>query len=99
VVDAEDKPVRGATVIVRPVKGKAASLYTFLKTVSTDQNGNFEIEGVAPGAYQMLSFEGLDGYETQDPELFQEYETRAVKFEVAENGVESRTLKVVVRKD
>lgn len=99
VVDADDKPVRGATVIARPVKGRAASLYTFLKTASTDQNGNFEIEGVAPGAYQMLSFEALDGLETQDPELFKEHETRAVKFELAENGVESRTLKVVVRKD
>lgn len=99
VVDVDDKPVRGATVIVRPVKGRAASLFTFLKTASTDQNGNFEIEGVAPGAYQMLSFEALDGFETQDPELFKEHETRAVKLELAENGVESRTLKVVVRKD
>ena len=97
VVDEKDKPIRGATIILRPTNAKLAMIGTLTKTATTDQNGQFKIEGVVPGDYQSLAFDGLDVLEVQDPDVFKEYESKAIKIEFKEKAQESKQFKAIVR--
>jgi protocatechuate 3,4-dioxygenase beta subunit len=99
VADEDGKPVRGAGVLLRPKSVKPETLSLLQKQVTTDQNGQFKIVNVTPGDYYLIAFDGRDGMEIQDPELFKEYESAAVKLALRDDAKESRALKVVVIKD
>ena len=99
VADGKGDPVKGATVLLRPDTKKQDLLALLLKTVTTDQNGRFKISSIAPGSYHLISFDGVDSMEVQDPELMQQHESAAVKLEIKPSAKESGTLKVVSLKD
>jgi hypothetical protein len=99
VTDEKGKPVRGATLLLRPNKVKPSILAQLQKTVTSDQNGQYKIQGITPGEYYLLAFDGIDTMEAQDPDLFQQYEGSAVKVELPENAKENRALKAISLKD
>lgn len=96
VTDEKGNPVKGASVLLRPSNTKPPSLALLQKTASTDQDGKYKFQGVAPGTYHVIAFDGVDLMELQDPDLFQQNETSAVKLELKEKAQESRALKAVV---
>jgi hypothetical protein len=57
VLDAEERPVAGATVVLEPV---AADWPDRLKMLAADAHGNFRIHDVAPGDYRVLAWRGLE---------------------------------------
>ena len=99
VADEKGNPVKGAVVLLCPDTKKQDLLALLLKTVTTDQNGPFKIPGIAPGGYHLISFDGVDSMEVQDPELMQQHESAAIKLEIKPGAKESGALKVVSLKD
>ncbi|MCZ2148875.1 MAG: carboxypeptidase-like regulatory domain-containing protein [Bryobacterales bacterium] len=100
VIDEKGDPVRGAAVILRPTRTEPAALVTrLLKFITTDQNGTFRIQSITPGEYNLISFDGVDMLEAQDPDLFQEHSAAAVKLVLKDGSKETKQLKVVSLQD
>jgi protocatechuate 3,4-dioxygenase beta subunit len=100
VVDEKGDPVRGAAVILRPTKAEPAALVSqMLKFITTDQNGTFRMQGITPGEYNLISFDGVDTLEAQDPDLLQEHSADAVKLVLRDNARETKQLKVIALQD
>jgi len=100
VIDEKGGPVRGAAVILRPARTEPAALVTqLLKFITTDQNGTFRIQSITPGEYNLISFDGVDMLEAQDPDLFQEHSAAAVKLVLKDGSKETKQLKVVSLQD
>lgn len=78
----EDKPAIGATVVLVP-ETKRPDLY---RTGATDQNGRFVLRGVAPGNYQLYSWDNLEPGAYEDPAFLEAYKDRAKKVSVEEKN-------------
>jgi Carboxypeptidase regulatory-like domain len=90
VVNQEQKPVLGSTVVLWPVaKGARAALY---KTATTDAQGRYTITSVAPGEYRLAAFEFLETGAAQDPEFLQAFESKAEKLSLQEKSRETKAL-------
>jgi protocatechuate 3,4-dioxygenase beta subunit len=97
VTGADGNPLRGSTVVLRTANPKLTLMEGLIKTATTDQNGKFEMESLAPGDYRLLAFESIDPADARDPEIFQEYESKSVKLTLKESAQERQSLKAVVR--
>lgn len=95
VADEKGNPIKGAVVLLKPKDAKPSMLSLLQKYVTSDQNGQFKIPSITPGSYSLLSFDGVDLMEAQDPDFFEQHASKAVTVELKENGVESRPLKAV----
>ena len=85
VKDAKQQPASGAmvTLLPDPMKEDRNDLY---KMVSTDQNGQFTFQGVAPGEYKAFAWEDIDPGRYTDPEFLKTHEGAAAKVTVKANG-------------
>jgi len=95
VADEKGNPVKGAAVILQPKDAKPSMLSLLQKYVTSDQNGQFKIPGITPGAYRLISFAEVDLMEAQDPELFEQHASKAVTLDLKENAVEAKPLKAI----
>jgi hypothetical protein len=80
VLDTEERPVGGATVVLEPA---VADWPDRLKMLVADANGNFRIHDVAPGDYRLLAWRG------PDPD-----ESTAVKIRATADGEHRITVRV-----
>jgi hypothetical protein len=55
-------------------------------SVSTDQNGAFEITSLAPGQYFVAAWENIDPALLQNPDFLARFQYRATAITVEENG-------------
>ncbi|MBI1787988.1 MAG: carboxypeptidase regulatory-like domain-containing protein [Acidobacteria bacterium] len=94
VMDAKQQPAPGATVVLAPDADRRSQSHLF-KTVTTDQNGRYTIQGIAPGDYQLFAFEDVERGGEQDPEYLKPFEKSAEKITIRENGRESKQLKQI----
>ena len=67
VLTADSLPLPGAQVILIPDPPRR-SIKHYYKTASTDQNGRFSLECIAPGDYKLFSWDSLEGNEWSDAE-------------------------------
>ena len=95
VTNAKGDPVKGAAVILRPDTTKQDIVNLYQKVASSDQNGAYKLNGIAPGSYYLIAYEGGDLMEVQDPDLLQANQSSAVKLEVKVNERLSKSLKAV----
>jgi hypothetical protein len=95
VTDEKGNAVKGAAILLRPNDAKPSILPLLLKYAASDQNGQFKITGIAPGAYSLIAFEGIDITEVQDPDLFQQHESKAVKVDLKQSAADTRTLRAI----
>jgi hypothetical protein len=91
VADAKQEPAKAATVVLVP---EAARQYrrALFKTASTDQNGHYSIQGIAPGDYTIYAFEDLPPGAFQDPDFMKSFERSAQSLTVREGGHESKQI-------
>jgi hypothetical protein len=82
VLDAEDRPVAGAKVVLEPA---AADWPDRLKTLAADAHGNFRIHDVAPGDYRVLAWREPG----QEPD-----ESTAIKIRATADGEHRITVRV-----
>jgi hypothetical protein len=76
VQDQDGNPGDHMLVTIAPA-GTLAQRMDLIRTVSTSDDGSFEVKGLAPGDYQAFAWEGLDDYATRSPEFLKLFADRA----------------------
>jgi hypothetical protein len=91
VQDAKQQPASGSmvTLLPDPMKEERNDLY---RVTSTDQNGQFTVQGIAPGEYKLFAWEDVDPGSYMDAEFLKTHESRARKVTIKANGQEQVTL-------
>ena len=56
---ADGLPAAGVWVVVVPEESRRAE-FRLYKSKTTDQRGNFELRGIAPGAYKVFSWDAVE---------------------------------------
>ena len=75
VLDADGLPLPGVSVVLVPELSRREN-YQLYKTQSTDQYGNFDLRGIAPGDYKLFSWEEVEPDSWQDPEFLKPFEDK-----------------------
>jgi hypothetical protein len=94
VTDAKEQPAQAATVVLVPELARQSHLSLF-KTASTDQNGHYSIQGIAPGDYTVYAFEDIPPGAFQDRDFLQSFEKSAQSLTVREGGHVSKQLQQI----
>jgi large repetitive protein len=94
VSDSKQQPAKAATVVLIP-EARRQSRLTLFQTTSTDHNGHYSIQGIAPGDYTIYAFEDLPPGAFQDPEFMKPFEKSAQSLSVQEGGHESKQLQQI----
>ena len=81
--DADGKPVPSAIVQICDKNGELA------KTANTDQNGAFDLKGLAPGEYKTFAWEDRGDGVITDPDLRKSFESKATVVKLAEKSREN----------
>jgi hypothetical protein len=75
VLDKDDKPVAGATVLLvpsAPLRGR----HDRFEDTSTNQNGRYRFENVAPGDYKVFAWDDVEPGAWFDPDFLRDIESR-----------------------
>lgn len=93
VVDDKGQPVANAVVVAMPEEKfrKRPERYS---RASTDQRGQFSMQGLIPGQYSLLAWESLDGDAYLDPEFRKQYEEQGVAVRAESSQLAKVSLKV-----
>ena len=75
VLDSEEKPVAGSTVVLVP-EPRLRSRSGLFRSCETDQNGYYEIQNVPPGKYSLLAWEDVEPGIWWDPAFLKDYEQK-----------------------
>ena len=87
VQDAKQQPIPGSTVTLLPdpMKEDRTDLY---KVISTDQNGQFALQGIPPGEYKLFAWGEIEQGSYMDPEFLKLHQSKAKKITVKVNSTE-----------
>jgi hypothetical protein len=99
VLNEDSLPVPGVWAVAIPEQLEKRKYKGLYKSISTDQNGHFEIHGLAPGKYKLFSWEGIQAGAWEDPDFLKEYEEKGQTIDVQEGGERSMELKLIPAKD
>ncbi|PYU63428.1 MAG: hypothetical protein DMG55_00550 [Acidobacteria bacterium] len=91
-LNRDGQGVGGAAVILIPRSRETARLY---KSTTTDQNGRYILQGIAPGEYKLFAWEDIETGAYRDPDFLRRYEDRGESLHVEENGRYTVELKVI----
>jgi hypothetical protein len=85
VQDAKQKPASGSmvTLLPNPMKEDRHDLY---RMTTTDQNGQFTLQGIAPGEYKLFAWEDIEPGRYMDPEFLKPHESKAQKIVIKAKG-------------
>jgi hypothetical protein len=75
VTDADGLPQAGVSIVLVPDLSQREN-YQKYKTQSTDQYGNFDLRGIAPGDYKLFSWVEVEQDAWQDPEFLKQFEEK-----------------------
>jgi hypothetical protein len=81
VQDAKQQPASGAmvTLLPDPIKEERNDLQ---RITTTDQNGQFTLQGIPPGEYKLYAWEDVEPGSYMDPEFLKPHEGKAHKISV-----------------
>ncbi len=91
--DDQQKPVTSGTVVLVPDDRKLQSRY---ETAAPDQNGQFTIKNIHPGAYKLFAFDNPDYGAWLDADWLKPYETKGESIEVKESEKASKNLVIII---
>lgn len=95
VLDAKQQPVKGASVVLAPASAVPPGRADLYRSATSDQNGQYRLEGVPPGKYRLFAFEDLEEGAYQDVDFLKQHETKAEKLELAERDSASKQLALI----
>jgi hypothetical protein len=75
VMDSDGLPLAGVSIVLVPELSQREN-YQKYKTQSTDQYGNFNLHGIAPGDYKLFSWVEVEQDAWQDPEFLKQFEDK-----------------------
>ncbi len=81
VTNSDNLPAAGIWAVLVPDKARRArdDLY---QIGSTDQNGHFDLHGIAPGEYKLFSWEEVQQGVWQDPDFLKQFEDQGVTIDL-----------------
>ncbi|WP_321471705.1 carboxypeptidase-like regulatory domain-containing protein [uncultured Paludibaculum sp.] len=83
--EAQGRVEKGfATTILAAPEGEAASLASRYSTTGVDENGNFHLRGLYPGAYRLYAFEDLEPEAWLDPNFLAGYRESGTSVQLQE---------------
>jgi hypothetical protein len=86
VLDADEKPVLGAAVVLIPNDPELRARRDFTPDSVTDHLGHFEMQGIAPGEYKLFAWDDLEQESWLDPEVLRPFEGKGEAVTVAPKG-------------
>jgi hypothetical protein len=94
VVDDQHQPVKSATVVLipEPPLRDREDLY---KTISTDQSGNFSLQGISPGNYKLFAWNKIESDSYLDPDVLAPFEGLGQSISVQEGSQNKIELTVI----
>jgi len=94
VTNSESIPVAGVWVVAVPEESKR-NLHELFKSVTTDQYGRYDLRGLAPGAYSIFSWDGVEREEWEDPDFLKTNGTKGIPIEVIDSDTKSADLQLI----
>jgi hypothetical protein len=91
VLDSDDKPLAGATVVLIPEPDLRARVDRY-RTCATDQYGRCTVEHVPPGQYKLFAWEDAEPEVWFDPEFLKDVESKGEPVTVKSGATESAKL-------
>jgi len=85
VLDKEEKPVPGATVVLIP-DPKLRSRPDLFREAKTDQNGRYLIPNIRPGEYSVFAWDDVAPGAWWDPDFFKDYEKKGEPVTIKVSG-------------
>jgi hypothetical protein len=93
VMDSDGLPQAGVSIVLVPDLAQREN-YQKYKTESTDQYGNFDLRGIAPGDYKLFSWVEVEQGAWQDPEFLRQFEDQGQRITLQDG--DHTTVKVTV---
>jgi hypothetical protein len=95
VLDAARNPVPNVNAVVVPnaPRRRRGDLY---KYVATDDSGNFQLTGLAPGDYKLFAWERVEEGAWQDPEFIRLFEDSGSPVRIEENRRTTEDAKLIL---
>ena len=94
VTDADNLPAVGVWVILVPDQAHRAFTRLY-KSASTDQNGRFELRGIAPGDYKLFSWEEAESGSWEDPEFVKPFEGKGERISLQDSDQKTLNLTAI----
>ena len=91
---ADDKPDPGVTVVLVPEQRLSGTADRF-RTVTTDQNGRYQVQGLRPGTYRVYAFEHIEPGAYEDEEWLKSFTAQAHTVRLSESAQETLDLKSI----
>jgi len=91
---ADDKPDAGVTVVLVPEQ-RLNGVADRFRTVTTDQNGRYQLQGLRPGSYQVYAFEHIQPGAYEDEEWLRGFADQAHPLRLSESAQETLDLKSI----
>lgn len=98
VTDADDLPAVGVWVVLVPDDAHR-SQSRFYKATTTDQNGHFDLQGIAPGDYKLFSWDEVETGAWEDPDFLKPFESKGVSISFEEGDQKSESLVTIRTKE
>ncbi len=94
VTNSDPVPVPGVWVTLIPEEKnrKQKRLY---QSVRSGANGKYEFRGVAPGTYDLFSWDSVQEHEWDDPDFLKAYQSKAISVTVGEGETKSQNLTTI----
>lgn len=98
VISQDHQPFPKATVALVPDPPHRAISRLF-KSVTTDQNGHFFLQGIAPGDYKVFAWEKVGSGDYTNSDFLRPFEIRGVSIHIAEGSHNSVQVDLIPAKD
>ena len=90
----DDKPDAGVTVVLVPEQ-RLDGVADRFRTVTTDQNGRYQLQGLRPGSYQVYACEHIQPGAYEDEEWLRGFADQAHPLRLSESAQETLDLKSI----
>jgi protocatechuate 3,4-dioxygenase beta subunit len=94
VADVDGLPAAGAWVALVPEEAHRAE-FRLYKSKTTDQHGNFELRGIAPGDYKLFSWEQVESQAWEDAEFLKQFDEKGEKIRVQDGDQKTQNLTAI----
>jgi hypothetical protein len=91
VTDSDGLPAVGVYVVLVP-NPPLRGLHRFYKDVLTDQDGKFDLRGIAPGDYAVFSWDEVEEGAWEDPDFIKPFEGKGQKITVQDGDAKTMSV-------
>jgi protocatechuate 3,4-dioxygenase beta subunit len=94
VTDKDGLPAAGIWVVAAPDEARRTNFRLF-KSQTTDQYGQFDLQGLAPGSYKFFAWEGVESNAWEDEEFLKPFEPQGKEIELHEMDTAKLSLTLI----